>query len=169
MSDFQIAVMTSLAWKLPLTILLVALGEWTVHYVAMHRKLAGFHWVYQWHHIEHHARGHNNLRPHIDLVIQDYVVVLPFFLGALYRIYLGHPGGWSGAVSMISVCSAHCYLWNRMHRNIHEIEGKGNWTKKLWFYPAFEQHHIDHHRHPFYNYGVVFPWTDRILGTKWKE
>lgn len=168
MSEFYLAIAISLLWKLPVTMLCFAVAEWAVHYIAMHRRLPLLGFIYRAHHIEHHANGLNT-DWHIDLTFRDYLITTPFLAVSCYRIYLGHAGGWSGAISIITMAVCHCYLWNSLHRNIHEIKGKQNWTRRLWFYPAFAKHHLDHHKRPFTNYGVVFLFTDRLFGTKYQE
>lgn len=162
-------IVLGLLWKIPVVIIFVAINEWWVHRYLMHRKVRGLEWIYNQHHMGHHVQGHNELRPYIDLHWSDYWAAIILSIIPVVRICLGDMEGVSGLIAIGGVCFCHWYLWNHFHRNIHELEGKENWTRHLPGYKWIRQHHIDHHNHTNRNFGVVFPWIDIVMRTRYIE
>lgn len=72
------------------------------------------------------------------------------------------------AASLLVLLCWHSYMWSRLHRAFHKIEYH-NWTKETVWYDALLDHHISHHRHPEFNFGVMSDCFDRLFHTKWKE
>lgn len=160
--------------KIILIIFIVSLAEWIIHKYVLHGK-----WIYKnipWlsfsyreHTIEHHGQEMNKVRPHIDLTLVDYLIILPFSIIAFTRyFYFGDIGGLSSLIAQLFVCATHIILWNKMHRAIHELE-PNNWTTYLPWYNFIKNHHIGHHKDPRTNLNVVFPMFDYILGTVYKR
>ena len=161
-----------LAWKLPLCIVAMSIGEWAVHRYVLHgrwlRRWKVTAYIYQHHHIEHHGRGENAIIPHIHLRPWDYWLAAPFVSIGLVRWYVfGQVTGLAGAVSLTTVCIGHMVLWNALHRAIHGLDC--NWVTRIPGFVWFSHHHIGHHRDPRTNYGVVCIWSDRWFGTAKNE
>lgn len=170
MSDTA-TVLIQIAWKLPLAIIALSVGEWVIHKYILHGK-----WIYKnvpWmafsyrgHHIQHHGNDEMKIRPHIDLTPIDYFLMYPFIIAAGVRFfYFGHLFGLSSLIVLLLACFGHMILWNKLHRAMHGLE-PNNWTTRLPFYEAFAKHHLDHHIKTTSNYGVVCIWIDRVFRTK---
>ena len=69
------------------------------------------------------------------------------------------------ALALLTWSFVYAYLWNRMHRAIHDVEG--NWFRRSGpIFRFFSNHHLQHHAHANVNYGTVFPWTDYLFCTR---
>ncbi|TWT94455.1 sterol desaturase family protein [Stieleria varia] len=171
MSEFATEIVIGILWRIPVILLAFSIGEWLVHKYLLHKPLSIAPFIERQHGQEHHGQGQNEIIPHIDLTLVDYFWTLPFFALAGFRISMGHAGGWAGVIALSSVVFAHRYFWNKIHRGIHRDDSgnrlENNWmTRRSWF-PMFENHHLDHHRRPDRNFGVVFLWIDYAFRTKW--
>lgn len=159
-----------LTWKLPLAICLISLFEWLIHRHLLHgawvyRRVPGARFLYRRHHIEHHAQGKNEYRPHIDLIPLDYFPVLPFMsIAAIRWLYFGQHGGLTSLVAQVISCTIHMLLWNGTHRAIHGLD-PGSWANKLPWYDRIRRHHEGHHADPRTNLNIVFPLCDYLFGT----
>ena len=168
----MLEILIGLAWKIPVIALAVVFIEWAIHRYTMHRKVWGLGWSYRWHHEEHHAQKMNEIHNHVDILWQPYVVA--WLVGAAWggsRIYFFNGlGGASGIVSLGVVLFIHRYLWNHIHRNIHELDGYTNWTRYIpLYYGWVKRHHLEHHRHPNYNLSILFPLVDTVMKTQWRR
>lgn len=164
MTTFLVVVWAAL-WRTAVIAVVFGFAEHAIHRYTMHKKVWGLHWSYKWHHEQHHAKQMNQAHEHLDILLAPYLIV--FAVGSLFglwRVYCGHMGGWAGIVSLGLVLTAHRLLWNSMHRCMHDTEK--NWSMRLPWYKSFKRHHLEHHRHSKCNFGVVFPFVDRLLGTK---
>lgn len=163
-----------LLWKLPVAFIGFSVGEWAIHKYLLHGRWVYNHipmlrYIYEHHTIEHHAEGQNETYPHINLSLIDYWFAwLLVTVGLTRYFYFGYIDGLAGAVACIVVAISHMLLWNTLHHDIHEL-GKPGWITKMPGYSAFKSHHLGHHDHVNRNYGVVFIWIDRVMGTKTKR
>ena len=70
---------------------------------------------------------------------------------------------WKGALILIGTVTAHHWIWNKIHLEMHKPEQKpfSNWP----IYKFLARYHYLHHKYPDRNFNVVFPLADYILGT----
>lgn len=159
------------AWLPFFALFAMPLGEYVAHYVFMHRKQPGMGWAYETHHEGHHAK-HINRSSYLDLyAYHHYAIASPGIAGFIIAAAVyGRPEAIAGLVSVFAVTLGHSAIWVGMHREIHATNCNRftRWIASWPIYPKWKQHHDDHHRHPFYNYGVVYIWLDSLLGTKWQ-
>ena len=91
----------------------------------------------------------------------------PFILCVLVWGYVVGPAASIVApvLALLTWCLVYPYLWNRMHRAIHDLEE--NWFRRSGpIFRFFLNHHLQHHAHARVNYGTVFPWTDYVFRTR---
>ena len=171
-------------WRWGLLFAAWCVTEHQMHVWVLHCKRF-FRYVYDWHHVEHHGRGMNDLTPHIDNGWDAYVapiVSLPVFIAvAQFR-----PQAWILIFGLAVSVPLHRYVWNHIHRGIHRTHDhlfspyklafvpavlrgerlEHHWLHRTWFFPALERHHLIHHGCPNKNYSVVFaPYTDWVFGS----
>ena len=178
----------ALIWRLAAWVLFVSVVEHQIHVWILHSRRF-LKTPYRNHHVDHHGRGMNDLRPHIDLAFWDYGIVYAMLFPVAYRAVFVTPYAWLGVVSGVLVATGHRYLWSRLHRATHRRNDhlfraadlvnvqtmyrgarlEDNWTVRQWWFPAFEMHHLRHHANPSCNYAVVCLWTDWMFGTSYKE
>lgn len=160
-----------LAWKIPVLLMALSLGEWLIHKYILHGRWLHQHgprWLrfsYRQHHTEHHVHKRNQYLPHIALTWVDY---WPFWLLALWHVQryllLGQPGGLSSLVAILIVTTGHRLLWNALHKEMHGLT-TGSWVVRLPGWAFLARHHRGHHNNHTKNLNVVLPMADYLLGT----
>lgn len=134
-----------------------ALFEYFGHYL-MHR-LAGTR-IHRDHALLHHDGGVNTPEV-IDLALTTHLkfggIVLVIFFGLIDVI---------GAVALTVAFMLHAVLWTSLHRQIHGVEE--NWSRRLPGFALIRRHHLFHHVRTDRNYAVIFPFMDRLLGTRYE-
>lgn len=70
---------------------------------------------------------------------------------------------WKGAAAFIGVMTAHHWIWNKIHLEMHKPEKR--LFHKWPIYRFLARYHWLHHRYPDKNFNVVFPFADYVLGT----
>lgn len=73
---------------------------------------------------------------------------------------------WKGALIFIAVVTAHHWIWNKIHLEMHKPERRG--FSRWGIYQFLARYHWLHHRYPNKNFNVVFPLADYLLGTNAK-
>jgi hypothetical protein len=70
---------------------------------------------------------------------------------------------WPGAIVFIGVVTMHHWIWNKIHLEMHKPEQRlfSHWP----IYKFLARYHWLHHRYPYRNFNVVFPFADYVLGT----
>ncbi|HEV7279003.1 MAG TPA: sterol desaturase family protein [Pirellulaceae bacterium] len=136
-----------------------SVSEYVTHRWWMHRRGTSYH---RSHAVEHHGLGRNE--PHhmgfnLRQLFQAWAVSLPAQL-LVYALGLSwFPVAWT-------IVLAWWFLsWEAIHRAIHAESGYA-WA--AWTIPWFRwscRHHLAHHQRVSRNFGMVFPWTDRMFGT----
>ena len=149
------------------SIVAMATAEYLLHKYTMHKRFfpkGVLDWVFEEHHIEHHK--HDRYDVNVDLPIYYHILIsFPLLLTLfLLKEYIG-------LLAFCIVIIHHSLYWTKLHRASHDLED--NWTKYLpniKFYKIMRNHHLNHHRYPNRNYGVVYPWTDYVFSTRapWK-
>ncbi len=116
-----------------------------------------------------HGKHHQGAN-HFDLVDVPlkncFRLTAPFILGVLAWGWFVGPVSSIVAplLALLTWCFVYAYLWNRMHRAIHDLEK--NWFRRSGpIFRFFMNHHLQHHARARVNYGTVFPWTDYVFGT----
>lgn len=72
------------------------------------------------------------------------------------------------AAALLTWTILYTYLWTRLHRAIHGVEQ--NWLARSGFVFRFlRDHHLQHHDHATVNYGTVFPFTDYLCFTWYRQ
>lgn len=143
--------------------IVMVIGEYWIHKMLMHKPVLArskwFSWIFTDHAIEHHKN--ERLDMNIDMPIHHHLIAgSPLLLGSFFL-------GWSAIAALLTIFIWHSYFWTKLHRAIHGLED--NWIGRSWFYPAFRDQHINHHKNPTTNYGVTALWTDRLFGTVYRE
>jgi len=139
----------------------MAFAEYLIHKHTMHKRKRWLpYWVFKHHAIDHHKDGRHDLN--IDLPIWMHLSIGSPLIAASYLI-----GGWVCTIPLLITFFYHSYIWTHMHRAIHDLED--HWITKTNYYKRAKKHHLDHHKRPATNFGVVFLWTDYIFGTKLNE
>lgn len=133
-----------------------AVFEYVGHFL-MHR-LTGTR-IHRDHAIRHHAQGVNT--PEVtDIALTTHLkfggVLLVLAYGLIDVV---------GAVALTAAFMLHAVLWTRLHRQIHGVEQ--NWSRRLPGYALIRRHHLFHHVRTDRNYAVLFPFMDRLLGTRY--
>jgi len=147
-----------LIW-LPIWYFFMAFSEYFIHKYTMHKKTFLPEWVWRHHAIEHHRDDRNDLN--VDLPFYMHLTIGSPLLSFAYFGY--------GVISMLCLLFIfyyHSYVWTHMHRAIHDL--KDHWITKTDYYKRARKHHLDHHRRPAKNFGVVFLWTDYVFKTKYE-
>ena len=70
---------------------------------------------------------------------------------------------WKGALAFTGVITAHHWIWNKIHLEMHKPEQKK--FSKWPIYRFLARYHWLHHKYPGRNFNVVFPFADYVLGT----
>lgn len=113
-----------------------------------------------------HHQGHNEFDL-VDMpILNGLRLTAPFLLGVLaWGLVVGPATSIiAPALALLTWSFVYAYLWNRMHRAIHDMEG--NWFRNSGpVYRFYLNHHVQHHEHMNTNYGTVFPWTDYVFRT----
>ncbi len=113
-----------------------------------------------------HHHGVDDLE-FIDMPVKNGLLLTsPFLAGVVLWGLL--TGSFSSVIipglALLAWSPMYAYLWNRMHRGMHDLEK--NWFMYLGpVHRYYLQHHLNHHVNPKSNYGTVFPWTDMFFGT----
>jgi hypothetical protein len=70
---------------------------------------------------------------------------------------------WQGALCFVATVLFHHWVWNKIHLEMHKPEDRGfsHWP----IYKFLARHHWLHHKYPYKNFNVVFPFADYVLGT----
>ena len=145
----------------------VALLEYATHRWIMHKanRLLDPKLVQLRTHGKHH-QGVNH-RDLVDVPVRNGLrLTAPFLLCVLVWGYVVGPAASivAPALALLTWSFVYAYLWNRMHRAIHDVEG--NWFRRSGpIFRFFLNHHLQHHAHANVNYGTVFPWTDYLFFT----
>jgi ubiquinone/menaquinone biosynthesis C-methylase UbiE len=119
-----------------------------------------------------HGKHHQGMNHHdlVDVPVRNglrltapvilCVLVWGFFVGPVASII-------APVLALLSWNFIYPYLWNRMHRAIHDLEA--NWFRRSGpIFRFFSNHHLQHHAQANVNFGTVFPWTDYLFGTRAK-
>jgi hypothetical protein len=145
----------------------VALLEYATHRWIMHKvnRLLDPGLLQLKSHGKHHqGSNHHDL---VDMpVINGLRLTAPFLLAVLVWGYVVGPATsvLAPGLALLSWSFVYTWLWNRMHRAIHDVEK--NWFRRSGpLFRFFLNHHLQHHKHANVNYGTVFPWTDYLFGT----
>ncbi len=145
------------------SIVAMATSEYILHKYTMHKRFFPkgiLDSVFELHHIEHHKN--NRYDVNVDLPIYYHILIsCPLWITLLIL------KEYDGLIAFFIVISHHSLYWTKLHRASHDLEN--NWTKYLpnvAFYKTMRDHHLNHHRYPNKNYGVVYPWIDYIFSTK---
>ena len=70
---------------------------------------------------------------------------------------------WPGAIIFLLVVTAHHWIWNKVHLEMHKPENR---VFSTWpVYKFLARHHALHHKYQDKNLNVVFPFADYVLGT----
>jgi len=145
------------------SIVAMATSEYLIHKYFMHKRFfpkGCLDWIFEEHHIEHHKNDRYDVN--VDLPIYFHIIIaLPLFVTFILL------GEYIGLLAFGSVIIHHSLYWTKLHRASHNLEN--NWTKYIpssFFYKSMRNHHLNHHRKPNRNYGVVYPYTDTIFNTK---
>ena len=140
--------------------LVMAFMEYIIHRYTMHKRQNWLpKWIWKHHAVDHHRDDRNDLN--IDLPFYIHLVVGSPILFLSYYYF--------GIISMsclLAIFYYHSYVWTHMHRAIHGI--KDHWIGNTKYYERAKKHHLDHHKRPAKNFGVVFLWTDYVFGTKYE-
>ncbi len=146
----------------------VALLEYVAHRWIMHKAN---HWLDpQLTQLRAHGKHHQGVNDHelVDMpIVNGLRMTAPIFLCLLVWGYVVGPAAGTVApiLALFTWCFVYPYLWNCMHRAIHDLEG--NWFRRSGpIYRFFMNHHLHHHTHARVNYGTVFPWTDYVFRTR---
>jgi hypothetical protein len=138
----------------------VSILEYVVHRWVMHFPGLGRHSWWRDHAVEHHGRARNDVN--ITLSSSMMVVgMLPLFIFS--TVY-----GWPWTAFVLFECIAYASFWSALHAAYHSVGSGGTVLRRLRWFETWQQHHMQHHKHPSQNFGAVFIWTDRIFGTKAK-
>ena len=133
------------------------LAEYAAHRWTMHWPGLGKGKWWHDHAVEHHAR-----RKHwMNIGITPWTVLIacsPMLIPALWL-------GWVWVAIVVVACLAYSGTWSALH-SAHHQNGCLR-LRKLPGYGYWEEHHLDHHVKPTRNYAAVFPWVDRMFGTKY--
>lgn len=70
---------------------------------------------------------------------------------------------WKAAAAFTAVITAHHWIWNKIHLEMHKPEQRK--FSKWPVYRFLARYHWLHHRYPDKNFNVVFPFADYVLGT----
>lgn len=155
---------------MPIWWLFILFAEYWSHRLVMHLPI-------HTHRKQHHEQHQDHpVWFHIDLPVYYHILVASPILLMHWRAYTGtsmlfdvQPSTAIGsALSLVFLLFVHSYIWSKLHRAFHKIE-RHNWTVETKFYDDLLDHHIEHHRHPEYNFGVMSTRLDKLFGTKWKE
>ncbi len=117
-----------------------------------------------------HGKHHQGVNEHdlVDVpILNGLRLTAPFILCVLVWGYVVGPAASIVApvLALLIWCLVYPYLWNRMHRAIHDLEE--NWFRRSGpIFRFFLNHHLQHHAHARVNYGTVFPWTDYVFRTR---
>lgn len=150
---------------LPVMYVIMGFIEYISHRYFMHNRRGGF--MFRDHHQKHHGRHDMSLRL-VDLGIKYHLVVSsPLWLFLLYRAAFVTWMAWGTLAAFAAIIVWHSQVWSYLHRNFHDLES--NWTQRLWCYGELRRHHLDHHRRPGTNFGVLYFWVDRLAGTFWRS
>ena len=151
---------------LPVHYVLMGFVEYGMHRLVMHRSWSGY--VFRGHHKEHHGQGINGpFQIDLPMWTNHLPVASPFLAFMLWRAIYVTPWAWGSLVALMIIFCWHSYTWTKLHRAFHDLEV--NWTMSLWCYEELEQHHLDHHKRPGKNFGVLYLWVDRLFGTFWRS
>jgi ubiquinone/menaquinone biosynthesis C-methylase UbiE/sterol desaturase/sphingolipid hydroxylase (fatty acid hydroxylase superfamily) len=118
-----------------------------------------------------HGKHHQGSNDHdlVDVPVRNGLrLTAPFILCVLvWGYFVGPPASVIAPVlALLTWCLVYPYLWNRMHRAIHDMEE--NWFRRSGpVFRFFLNHHLQHHAQggAKFNYGTVFPWTDYVFRT----
>jgi len=136
-----------------------SLLEYIVHRFAMHRPMFGRFWWWRDHAVEHHGRGRNDinvdLNPLTVCILASPLLVLCVFFKASF------------ALMLLGSAIAYALAWTVLHRAHHDLGCK--WLFKWSFYRWLRQYHHAHHHNPTTNFGLIFPFTDLLFGTRSKS
>ncbi|MEO8496247.1 MAG: sterol desaturase family protein [Planctomycetota bacterium] len=122
--------------------------------------------------LKSHAAHHKgaNAPDFVDVPLKNcFLLTSPaYLLLALWGLAIGP---WSAialpATALLAWCFFYKYLWECIHRAIHEVES--NWCSRCGpVFRFFRNHHLKHHANGRMNYGTVFPWTDYLFFT-WRD
>ncbi len=144
---------------LVVSVVVMALAEYVIHRYTMHMRFfpkGTLDFVFEDHHIDHHK--FNDYSKNIDLPIYFHLLLSAPIIIALFFLSYWALFAW------LLVIAHHSIFWTKLHRSVHDLES--NWTESLPFYKSMRQHHLSHHDHPNKNFGVVYPVTDMVFGTK---
>ncbi len=145
--------------SLILSYLVMSVAEWYIHKHMMHHRFFPRKWfddVFENHAILHHKHERTDLN--IDLPVYYHLVLSSPLIILLFFLSIPTLLGW------LCIIVYHSLLWTHAHRAIHGLEH--NWLEKTEFYKQMKNHHELHHYQPNKNFGVVFFWVDRLMGTK---
>jgi hypothetical protein len=145
----------------------VALLEYAAHRWIMHKANR---WLdptllqLKSHGKHHQGSNHHDL---VDMPVRNGLrLTAPFLLAVLVWGYVVGPATsvLAPGLALLSWSFVYTYLWNRMHRAIHDVEE--NWFRRSGpVFRFFLSRHLQHHAHANVNFGTVFPWTDYLFGT----
>ena len=117
-------------------LLVMAVGEYSIHRWTMHRKKWWLpDWIFNDHSIEHHHLERNDIN--IDLPVHYHLLAGSPLL--LLASYISLPC----VLSLLLVFMFHSYTWTKLHRGIHDLES--NWLMKTKYFKRAKHHHELHH------------------------
>lgn len=143
-----------------LTLAYFSLAEYTVHRFAMHRPLLGKFWWWREHAVEHHGKGRNDLNIALSPLTVTFIA-LPLVLGGGFWL------GWKFAAAVVAAACAYAGLWTVLHTAHHDLGHR--WLHSYRWYQWLRHTHELHHDDPRGNFGLIFPFTDDLFGTRVRD
>lgn len=164
-------------WALT-SVVLLSFVEYFVHRALLHRRflpsslykrLPSIDEYFRAHAVLHHTRYYRlfNFEPdplgrEIDLTLGFYTAIRVYGAASplVLALVLIAP---EGAVIFSALAFVHMYLWGLLHHEMHVPTSI--FIQRLAPYRFLARHHFLHHRYPRYNYNVIIPLADVLLGT----
>ena len=162
-----------LLW-LAIGIVAISLGEWTLHRFLMHRRwwlhraVCTVDGIWRRHTVLHHHKYYKRFdhEPdehgrHVNITLNPLQTAMYGIPAALLAAHLSPLGG----VVIACLVIGHHVAWDALHTEMHMPAG--TWFSRTAAYRFLRQYHLDHHRHTGYNFNVVVPLADYLMGTHW--
>lgn len=150
--------------------ILMSFVEHQIHSRLMHRRsLARFKKTFEAHAIVHHQHYSQIFSDEPVPPGEDKEIRLTVRKAPIKALPVAIPlafVSWQGAIILVGVVTAHHWIWNKIHLEMHKPEDKffSHWP----IYKFLAKYHWLHHRYPNKNFNVVFPFADYVMGTNVK-